>query len=58
MVNSELGNYQGINETYRPTKSDTTHDKGDIKTYSGRKNTTNNIYNPNPFAVSKRKRKI
>lgn len=48
---------QGINETYRIKRTETKHDKGDIKTYSGRKNTTNNIYNPNPFAVSKRKRK-
>lgn len=46
---------QGPSTTYSIPRAETYHDKGDIKTHSGRMNNTNKIYNPNPFSSAGRK---
>ena len=46
---------QGVSNTFKIPKAEASHDKGDIKINRGKVNTTNNVYNPNPFsAVGKR----
>ena len=45
---------QSISHTYRVPKQETRHDIGDIKVHSGEQDSTNRIYNENPFNVTKK----
>jgi hypothetical protein len=48
---------QGVSNTYRVPQQETKHDKGDIMVHSGKKDSTNRIYNENPFSVKKKKQR-
>ena len=45
---------QGISNTYRIPNQETRHNRGDIMVHSGKKDSTNKIYNENPFNLKKK----